>query len=61
MLWTYLLIWLVTIVVVFIINLDKGLTDSKKYWVMAGLAVLLLGVVMMKNSGGAKQIKFNEV
>jgi hypothetical protein len=41
--------------------LDKVLTDSKKYWIMAGLAVLLLGVVMMKNSGGAKQIKFNEV
>jgi hypothetical protein len=51
----------VTIGVIFIVNLDKGLTDSKKYWAMAGLAALLLGVVLMKNSGDAKEIKFNEV
>jgi hypothetical protein len=28
---------------------------------MAGLAALLLGLLLMRNSGGAKQIKFNEV
>jgi hypothetical protein len=51
----------VTIGVIFIVNLDKGLRDSQKYWAMAGLAALLLGIVLMKNSGGAKEIKFNEV
>jgi hypothetical protein len=41
--------------------LDKSFPDSKKYWTLAGLAALLLSVVLMKNSGGAKEIKFNQV
>ena len=60
MLWTYVLIWLVTIAVVFIVNFDKGLGTEKKYWALAGTAALLLSILLIKNSG-TKEIKFNEV